>query len=454
MPPEKVGDFRNQNRRIILRSGLGGLYKLVGTGLGFAVVLVLAMKTNAVEFGLYSIGFSIASLVWPLVTAGQSTLAVRFWPTLSDRYNVATANFVLLRALKIVFGIGTVVIGGSALLNLVVPSLGITEFTDGMIIWTAVFAVSLGVSQFSAFALRAQGMLHWSILPKDIAWRLLVITIAVFSSELNGVQALSIVALCLSVVTLLQIMRMVLAIGSLRDITSPPREDITAMQRAEWALCGGEISRQWLQQAATFVVAIMLGPVSAGAFFAAQRLANLLSIGLIGTNQVSGPAIARSWRAGQFQRLQSLITTISIAALTFSLIGFGFYWIWGAWLLAQFDRAFSDAHIVLLCLAFGQLVNAACGPNGHLLNLAGQEKATLYISIVAGVANIVCTAIGITFYGLIGAAIGSTIATILWNVWCTNLCAKRLNIHLFNIQSCRQISGIRTSIFPQKAIKK
>ncbi|WP_165767711.1 lipopolysaccharide biosynthesis protein [Marivivens niveibacter] len=226
------------------------------------------------------------------------------------------------------------------------------------------------------------------------------------------------------------------------------------MKRAEWALCGGEISRQWLQQAATFVVAIMLGPVSAGAFFAAQRLSNLLSIGLIGTNQVSGPIIARSWHAGQFQRLQSVMTTVSVAALTFSLIGFGFYSVWGAWLLAQFDPAFSDAHIVLICLAFGQLVNAACGPNGHLLNLAGQEKATLFISIVAGIANILCTAIGITLYGLIGAAIGSTIATILWNVWCTTLCAKRLNIHLFKIHSVKHISGIRTAIFSQKAIKK
>lgn len=436
-------------RNIVLASLLGAFYKLSGVGLAFAVLLVLAKQMNPVEFGIYSIGFSVASLAWPTATIGQPVSAVRFWPVFAERYGVATANFALIRGLKLVTLGSISLFSVFVILSRMDLEIGALAGQPNAILWTGLFAVALAYSQFLCFALRAQGLLHWSLTPRDILWRLGVIAIALMSGDMTGLDGLALTGLVLSAVTLAQLVRMLTLKGpdgSKFTTATPSDDEIQRMKHAQWGLYGAAIARQWLQQSATIVVAVFLGPVAAGAFFAAQRLANLMSLVLVGTNQVSGPMISRDWHAGRLDDLQRLTTAMVVVSAASSVVGLMFFSVLGEWMLSHFDPAYRNAYWALMILAFGQLVNSACGPNGNVLNLAGEERSLLKVTIAAGIANIVLTAAGAYWGGIIGAAVGSTFATIIWNAWATILCIQRLNVFLVHPKHIRNIAKTLSGI--------
>ncbi|RPE71863.1 O-antigen/teichoic acid export membrane protein [Pacificibacter maritimus] len=442
---------------LIIASAIGGLYKFAGVGLAFLVLLVLAKQMTPVEFGIYSIGFSIASAAWSLATVGQPVSVVRFWPTLEEKYDTATANFVLIRGLKIVSIGAALMLAAFGVISLLDLNLGAVSASSSALLWTGLFTVALAYSQFLCFALRAQGLLNWSLVPRDILWRAGVIVIALAAGDLTGVQGIALTGLVLTTVTLAQLIKMLRIQGPNGEkfqTRRPPQEEIAKMQSAQWGLYGVNIARQWLQQAATIVVAIVLGPVAAGAFFAAQRLANLLSLVLVGTNQVSGPMIARDWHAGRKDDLQKLITAVVVFTAATSVLGLIFFGAFGGWMLSQFDPSYRNVYWALIAMACGQLVNSACGPNGNLLNLAGEERSLLKVSVVSGIANIIFTAGGAYFGGVLGAAIGTAMATVLWNLWATLLCARKLGILLVHPSHLRNVRTTLKEVIARKRGRK
>lgn len=448
---------RSLRSKSIIALAMSGLYKFAGVGLAFLVLLVLAKQMTPVEFGIYSVGFSIASAAWALATVGQPMSVIRFWPTHEEKYGTATANFVLLRGLKIVSIGAALMLATFGVISLLDLDFGASSASSSALLWTSLFAVSLAYSQFLCFALRAQGLLNWSLFPRDILWRLGVIVIALLAGNLTGVQGIALTGSVLATVTLAQLIKMLSLKGPNGEkfqTRRPPQEEIVKMQSAQWGLYGVNIAGQWLQQAATIVVAIFLGPVAAGAFFAAQRLANLLSLVLVGTNQVSGPMIARDWHAGRKEELQKTITAVVVFTATTSVLGLFFFGVFGSWMLNQFDPSYRNVYWALIALAFGQLVNSACGPNGNLLNLAGEERSLLKVSVITGVLNIIFTALGAYYGGVIWAALGSAMATVLWNVWATHLCARKLNIVLIHRSHLRNVHIILKDVIARKRGRK
>ncbi len=440
----RLGLLVNRSRLLmetILRVAFASGSKFVGVGLAFCMSLVFARQMDPVEFGLYSIGFSLAGLLWPFVALGQPISAMRFWPTLAERYGVPTANFVIVRGTKMVaLGSTVLAISGVALFLLKPNSSGLFSQPE-FLIWVGLFGLTLAFSQFLTFALRAQGNLGWSLVPRDVIWRVLAIAAALHLGQMSGLTGLIVATIALVIITAAQLWRVfgLRVTGGVRfSIQRPNENELTEIRRAQWGLMGVDVARQWIQQSSTVVVALFLGPLAAGGFFAAQRLANLLSLTLVGTNQVSGPAIAKDWHAGRVSDVQRLVTAmVSIATLS-SLFGLAFFIVLGSWLLSWFDAGFSGFYWSLITLCVGQVVSSACGPNGHLLNLAGMERTLFVVTMISGVIGLASTIVGAASGGVLGAAIGTTFGVVLWNVWVTWLCSSRLGIlpihpaHLFH----------------------
>ncbi|SFH50048.1 Membrane protein involved in the export of O-antigen and teichoic acid [Palleronia marisminoris] len=436
----------------MLQAGLAALYKFGGVGLAFLVLVVLARRMTPVEFGLYSVGYSIANIAWAIGTLGQPVSAVRFWPTLAERYGTDVANFVLRRGLLLVT-LGSALIFA---LGLVAAMIGAGPFANvPLVIATAAFSVALAYSQYLCFALRARGLLSWSMVPRDLIWRGGVIVIAFFMDSLSGLGGLWLTTAVLAVATLAQLVRLVTLPPTIwTNRTLPPREEIEAMRYAQWGLYAGAISRHFLQQASTVVVALVLGPVEAGAFFAAQRLGNLMSLTLLSTNQVSSPLLAADWHAGRKDEVQSLAFAMALLATVASLGMFALFVLFGPWILTLFDSSYTSAYAALLLLAIGQLVSAACGSNANLLNLAGQERPLLRITVISGLLNPLMTAGGAMLGGLTGAALGTALAIILWNVLSVRLCKARLGIRIMAPDDIRNAGAVLRDVLRKRRNRK
>jgi O-antigen/teichoic acid export membrane protein len=67
-------------------------------------------------------------------------------------------------------------------------------------------------------------------------------------------------------------------------------------------------------------------------------------------------------------------------------------------------------------LSVGQIVNAATGSVGFLLAMTGRERVSMRILVASLALNVVANLALVPRYGMLGAAVGTTLAMTVWNV--------------------------------------
>ena len=93
-----------------------------------------------------------------------------------------------------------------------------------------------------------------------------------------------------------------------------------------------------------------------------------------------------------------------------------------------FGAAYAQGATALAVLCFGQLLNAAVGPVGVLLNMSGHERDTLIGVSMASGANVILNLLLIPFLGLLGAAIASAATLAIWNMLLMRQVKNRLGV--------------------------
>ena len=82
----------------------------------------------------------------------------------------------------------------------------------------------------------------------------------------------------------------------------------------------------------------------------------------------------------------------------------------------MFGGSFQAAYLPLVILSLSQLVSAASGAVGFMLGMGGQERLAARLTIIAGVVNVLLNALMIPAFGMVGAAVATATAGILWNI--------------------------------------
>jgi O-antigen/teichoic acid export membrane protein len=138
---------------------------------------------------------------------------------------------------------------------------------------------------------------------------------------------------------------------------------------------------------------------------AAQRLANVVSLGLLGISGFASPMISRYFALSDLARLQQLARLSARGALggavitALILVGFG------RELLGLFGAGFEAAYLPLLVLLVGELVSAATGPVGFFLTMTGRQLIATRIEAVTSVIAVGLALALIPRDGILGAAI-------------------------------------------------
>jgi len=192
-------------------------------------------------------------------------------------------------------------------------------------------------------------------------------------------------------------------------------------------------TRAWLKSALPFMFLaamqivnqrtdiIMLGmfrPMSeVGIYQAVSNGAVMVSFVLLAVNMAMAPTIAALYAQRDMERLQRIITYSARAILAGTLplvlvLVFG-----GRWFLSVlFGEAFGAGANALRILCMGQLINAAMGSVGMILNMTGNEKYSVTGVAVAAMINVVLNIILIPKFGLSGAAFATSVSLVIWNL--------------------------------------
>lgn len=426
-----AGSLRGQ----LLRGGIGSLgIMLANTSLGLVLAILLARKLGPEGYGIYSYVFALISLLAVPAQLGLPTLAVRetakaqaneHWGTMRGLWRwTSLAVGVLSVALAIV------ALGVAWLFADRFTTVQFTTFALGLLLVPLVALGNLRGAALRGLQRVVVGQLPELVLrPGLLILFLLAALLYLPQGSLTPVYAMGLHTVAAAVA-------FVVGAGLLWRLRPSELAAAPALMID---------SRAWISAAVPLALIagmrlinhhtdlLMLGLFAnaeqVGIYKVVLAGAALVALGLGAVNMVVAPSLARLHAQGDRARLQQLVTLSIRAILLLALPLVLVFILFGEDILGLiFGAEYTPGYKPLVILALGQLVNAATGPVGALLNMTGHERDTLRGIGVAAAINIALNAFLIPFYGMIGAAIATTVSLTTWNIMLCYLARLRLGV--------------------------
>ena len=380
-----LAQFSNHLPRHIVGFGLISLtIKLLGAVLAYGMVVAFARFLTPDEYGRFAFGLNLAIIAAAIGSFGFSTGIMRYWP----KYRVAKDDVGARGMVRLGYQLSLsggfimlcVAMAGGYFSSIFQSKNQVAEFAA-----VGILGLLIGLGDYSTNLLRAQGSTIVSMLPRDVLWRIFSVAVAGFfvwlGFSISGSLALMICAAVLLVLTTWQVqtvrknMRVALRAGDFRNEWSELRGSLLPL----WA---SSVIFAMIQQFDVVIVGSLLGNADAGAYFAAQKTAMLLSLVLIAAGLVSAPTMAALFHSGKIVELQRLCRNLSVAIAAVTIVGFIFLVLLGHRLLGLFDPNFVSAYPILLIIAFGCMIDAVSGPNAYLMQMTSFERPYLKVMAV------------------------------------------------------------------------
>jgi O-antigen/teichoic acid export membrane protein len=154
----------------------------------------------------------------------------------------------------------------------------------------------------------------------------------------------------------------------------------------------------------------------AGIYSLAFNIAFLVVLPRAAINTLFAPTISSLFTRSDQVTLQALVTkaaswTLCAAGCIALVLA-----ILAEPLLTWFGKDFADGVPVLRILLVGQVIAASCGSQLSVMTMTKHERGAAVLLIMSAAVNIFVSIVFISMFGLIGAAIATTIALIAWNV--------------------------------------
>nr|WP_276315720.1 flippase [Ectothiorhodospira shaposhnikovii] len=422
-------------RQQLIRGGAGSMVvKLASVALAFVTAIVLARTLGAEGYGVYAFVLSLIMLLAIPAQVGLPQLVVR--ETAKAQANV---NWGLMRGLwrwsnlfVTLFSVVVVTLGGMAFW-LGSEWLGDQRWQTLVVGFALVPLIALGNVRGAALrGLRrvVLGQLPESILRPGLLLAMLLAVVWWWNAEvltpasvmgLHGLAALA--AFLVGVVLLLR--------ARPRALRANPQPQYESAYWRRAAVPLAMLAGLHLINSHTDI--IMLGTIrtdeEVGVYRIVLQVATLVVFGLDAMNQVLQPHFARLYAQNDLARLQRLVTRSARIILLLALPPVLVMVVFGGPLLELlFGVEYRLGVLALGILAIGQLINAAMGSVGMLLNMTGHERDTVRGVAIAAVCNVVMNLVLIPPFGLNGAAISTAMTLLIWNMILRYYVFKRLGI--------------------------
>jgi O-antigen/teichoic acid export membrane protein len=153
-----------------------------------------------------------------------------------------------------------------------------------------------------------------------------------------------------------------------------------------------------------------------GVYNVATRIVAVAIFVMAPINAAFGPYIARLYHQDRMAEVRRIYGAATGWVIRLSLPPFVALLVFPASLLSLFGPGFVDGATVTAVLAAGQLVNAATGPCGTLLNMSGRVSLNMLDNVGALVLNVGLNLWLIPAYGIIGAAIAWSASLVAVNL--------------------------------------
>jgi O-antigen/teichoic acid export membrane protein len=406
-------------QRLILHQG-GKVDALLSFGVRFGGALatflsqlLIARWMGLVEFGTFSNAWVWVTLVGTLVQLGMASSTTRFAAAALERGDRAGVKGIVIFSQLAVLATSIL----ATLLVALVASLPAIGFSPGQR-----EALLVGCLCIPLFALvdigkgiaRADGPAWLAYLPGFLLRPILFLAVlAVFQLIGLSIDAQTAVWAMLVALALTWILQWAVIRHYLGPaLKGPARFDGRAWFGGSIAIVVVDGYFMLVTSLDVILVNAMIGPEAGGAYYAASRLASLVSYVMFAISAISSAQMARHYAAGRHQELAALVRKFVHWTFWPTLGAALLLAVSGPFLLDLFGAGFDSAAPALTIMLVGLVVQAAAGPTKFLLLMTGAQNGLALVLGLGAVLALVLDLTLIALWGAMGAAIGTT-ATIV-----------------------------------------
>jgi O-antigen/teichoic acid export membrane protein len=418
--------------RILFRGGVIAL-AIQGSGqlIRYLWQVGYARWMGVEEFGSFSFAFGWIQVLAVLAALGLTTGALRFVPEYISRSQWGLLRGMVRRSAQLTFlaGAGIAVLG--TLVFLILPMEEGRRSTLVLGMWLVPL---LGMGNLKLELTRSTRDVGRAYFPMRILLPAMAggfgFLIHSLRGGMNAVEGLYALAGALVLTLLAQ--EILLGQALPREGRQAPPEFQTRFWLSEsfpLLLIAGFVIL--LNQTDIIMVGALAGDEAVGLYASASVTARWVSFMLLSANAVAAPLIAGLRAEGETAALQALVTRVARWTFWPSLVLAAILILGAGPVLDLFGENFAQARWALVILVLGQILNAAMGPVGHLMNLTGHGRESAVVYGTAAGVNVVLNLLLIPTMGMEGAAVATATSVVLWNLWLFFLVRRRVGVHSF-----------------------
>lgn len=390
---------------------------VIGLRMGAAALALLAQVAAARLIGPEAFGSYALILVWLLLlghgsTAGTNQLVCRFVSAYAAKGDADAALGLLRFALALALSGSAVV----TLAALAVVHFGPLALSPQMILLaTIAFLVVplLVLQEFLEAIARGLDRPLLGIGPAMLLRHLAILAGVGFVLATGGsADAVTVMGFTVGGLVASVAVQYLLLQGALRKMLAgaKPRYRIGYWFRIAMPVALLDASEMLFHNADILILGLFAPPEIVAFYFAATRLAQILSYVPYGVSAATAQKYAALAATGDLGRLQTLIGAATALSTGLALAGALFLWLFAGPLLTLFGSGYEAATAVVPILCLGIVLACALGPGEDVLTMMGAERLCALAFALALVVNIGLNFALIPTMGMAGAAMASAAA--------------------------------------------
>jgi len=422
--PEPEIEKKSAARKQIRGSSLllGG--RMISMVVNFLVQVLTVRYLSKTDYGAFAYALSMVSLGETMITLGLDRAVTRFIPIYQEKkeYNKLFGTLALV--------VGTILSLGLTLILLMIGLRGVitgTLIKDAEAV--ALLVILIALSPVQALDNVINGLFAVFSSPKAIFFRKyvlapalkLAVVILLIAAKANveflaaGYLGAGVLGVGIFSYILVRVMRQqgLFSELNIRQVRIPAREVLSFTV----PLLASDLVFVVMNTVDAVLLEQFHGTADVAAFRAVQPTAKMNQMVLASFALLFTPAAARLFARGDRQGINRLywenaawvaVVSFPIFALTFSLAG--------PVTVTIFESRYEESAIIMAMLSLGYFFNAATGQNGLTLKVLGKLRYIVAVDIIAAVLNLVLNLLLIPRYGAMGAAVGTMVTLIIFNL--------------------------------------
>ncbi|MAT93469.1 MAG: hypothetical protein CME59_12790 [Halioglobus sp.] len=427
------------SHRVFLRRGAyAGAMRMGGLLSVFALQILLArLVADPAEYGKYAWGQSLLFMLGTIACLGLPVVAARFVASLDAQQNNRGSQTIIRAAARLLLRPSALLcVSAIALWLSWRPAPGESLYRDVTLL-ALLFAPVLTYAMFLRDIARARQWLGLSMLPMQLARPLTTAALVslfwwVAHAPLRGEIVLLMVGLSVATIVVVQALLYRRRQARLEPGGAPgeipaeyqPSRLLPTARPIFIVRCASMV----ITYANVIGVGFLAGPAAAGAYFAAERLAQLAGLPKTVVSMVNQQSMAAAHATGNSRDLQKLATQSAHGSLWPTLLASTALALFAGPLLHLFGREFTAASTVLIILVASGIINVFTGPAQDILMMTGRQDSIPKIMITSAIAHVTALALLVPSHGAVGAALASVLSGLCSQLWLLHLARRETGI--------------------------